>query len=198
LGTAEGGSLRCEEIPSILNVDSRRGCEQVADKFPDCTCEEHSVQPTLSPGPVIGTETLVRFVPAHDYDNEKKLIKPSLFSHAGTNGMSVTRIEKTDRPSLVQQESKGNYIGYVTAVCGAVRVLRWEACQVFAVYDTALPENRAHADVCQAIFRPRSKGSEMRRMLQRTFGSAVRRFAVATDIDGTVAGPIGPALPNPE
>ena len=128
----------------------------------------------MSPGPVSSFETLARFVADHDYDNETGTVKPSLFSHAGTNGMSVTRIERAGQNGLAHQQKDKGYLGYVTASCAAIRGLLLGSDRAFAVYDTALDENRAHADVCQAVFRPKSQASEMRRKLQLEFDRTPR------------------------
>jgi len=83
--------------------------------------------------------------------------------------MSVTRMERAGETGLTEQQTSGSYLGYLLATCHNIRGLRWEDQQSFAVYDTALVTNISHADVCQAVFRPRSKQSEMRRQLQALF-----------------------------
>jgi hypothetical protein len=83
--------------------------------------------------------------------------------------MSVTRAEHAGADALANQQHSRGYKGYVIASCESVRKLAWEGERLFAIYDTALPDNHAHADVCQAVFRPRSKASEMRRHLQLVF-----------------------------
>lgn len=128
-----------------------------------------SVQPTLSPGIVTPEETLARFVTDHHFDHDAGIPKPSLFSHAGSIGMSITRIERAGAEKLADQQNRAKYLGYVTVSCKAVRALLWESERMFAVYDTALPDNTAHADVCQAAFRSKSRNSEMRRNLQTIF-----------------------------
>jgi hypothetical protein len=165
--------VKCVDIPAILLSEPRsKACERVALELPDCVCENESVEPNLSPGIVGRTETLARFVSEHDIDEETRLVTPRLFSHAGAGGMSVTRIEQAGVEALANQQRTKKYIGFVSSSCGAVRDLRWEGKQTFCVYDTAIPDNSAHADVCQAVFRPKSKVSEMRRTLQLAFTKA--------------------------
>ncbi len=96
--------------------------------------------------------------------------------------MSVTRVDLAGEAGLAEQQTSGGYLGYLLAVCRDIRGLRWEDQQLFAVYDTALTTNMSHADVCQAVFRPRSKQSEMRRRLQELF------IANLTQVDGVAAG----------
>jgi hypothetical protein len=137
-------------------------------------CEACSVEPAFSPGPVEAIEILVRFVPALDFDADTRTVKPSLFAHSGTIGMSVTRMNHLDSSELGLQEAARGYVGYVTAPAYDVRNLRSDGERLFAIYDTALPENKAHADICQAVFsQPRSKLSEMRRQLQLVFDRVV-------------------------
>lgn len=160
----------CLDVPAILmSVPSRNACERLAEEKPDCRCEIDSVQPDLSPGIVQPSEELARFVSPQHFDAETGSVKSSLFSHAGTSGMSVTRIAHAGREGLASQQERKDYIGYVSASCGSIRELRFEIRRMFCVYDTAKADNRAHADVCQAVFRPRSQQSDMRRTLQRQF-----------------------------
>lgn len=119
----------------------------------------------------MGHERLARFVPARDYDPEEGTIKPTLFAHAGRTGMSVTRVDHSSPKSLADQQSSKAYIGYVVARCEDVRGISHEGEQVFAVYDTAIPENTAHADVCQSVFGSDSMASKLRRQLQKAFRS---------------------------
>ena len=146
--------MSCEEIPKQL---AEQGCRQVAIAHPDCCCEAESVQPNLSPGIVSCVETLARFVNAHHLDDQN-LVKPSLFSHAETNGMSTTRIERAGPPALADQQIKGNYVGYVSASCRDIRELAECERKLFCVYDTALKDNIFHSDVCQALFGNPPKG----------------------------------------
>jgi hypothetical protein len=170
MGTFRIGRVNCVGIQSMLQSEPRKAaCERVASVFPGCRCESESVVPCLSPGVVGPAENLARFVADHDLDHETNEVKPSLFSHAGTNGMSVTRIEHAGTEALANQQSSGGYRGYVFASCESIRELAWEGERLFAIYDTAQAENYAHADVCQAVLRPRSRVSEMRRKLQLAF-----------------------------
>lgn len=127
------------------------------------------MEPNHSPGIVESAEPLARFVPSLDLDVETNTVKPSLFAHSGTVGMSVTRVKYAGPQDLKTQQESRPYVGYVTAPTEAIRSLRLDGAQIFAIYDTALSDNKAHADVCQTVFQPRSKVSEMRRQLQLAF-----------------------------
>ena len=102
------------------------------------------------------------------------VVKPSLFSHAGTNGMSVTRAERAGKEGLIKQQQTRNYVGYVDTTCRAVRGITSDGVRAFCVYDTAQADNRAHADVCQAILRSKSVASQLRRELMLKFGRTPR------------------------
>jgi hypothetical protein len=124
---------------------------------------------------VVGAdETLARFVLTHDYDPEGNIVKPSLFAHAGTNGMSVTRVEQAGWEGMARQQLSRSYLGYVVASCAAVRNILHEDKRAFCVYDTALADNHAHADVCQTIFRPNSVKTALRRRLMLVFTRALQ------------------------
>jgi hypothetical protein len=160
----------CTAIPTILAVEPReQGCRRVAKHEPNCVCEAESVQPDLSPGPVDQSEVVARFVPERDLDRSTMTVKPSLFAHAGTTGMSVTRTNHATPAALAEEQASKNYVGYVTATCSDIRRIEREGRQVFAVYDTAKCTNRAHGDVCQSIFTTKSQDSSMRRSLQLAF-----------------------------
>jgi hypothetical protein len=117
----------------------------------------------------MSNERIARFVPALDYDQDTDTVKSSLFAHAGTIGMSTTRLAHANDERLQAQLQSKPYVGFVTGECRAIRQLFFEGERCFAVYDTALDDNIAHADVCQAIFRPRSVRSDLRRRLQLLF-----------------------------
>jgi hypothetical protein len=126
--------------------------------------------PALSPCIVESPERLVRYLtPKHieDAPEGHKLVMPSAFSHAGTLGMSVDRCKYRSAARL--DEVSKQYVGYVTATCGAIREICADGARCFAVYDTSLVENVAHADVCQVCFAPKSKQAEYRRRLRAVF-----------------------------
>ena len=167
--------MNCSNVPSILKSEpSRTACERLAAAKPDCECERCSVRPKNSPGPVSAAETLARFVPPHDFDAESNCVKPSLFSHAGTNGMSVTRVEHAGEAAMRHQQQSKNYLGYVDVKCAAIQEILHDDKRSFCIYDTALPDNAAHADVCQTVFKPASVRSELRRQLMLAFSKDVK------------------------
>jgi hypothetical protein len=123
---------------------------------------------------VAAAETIARFVLPHDFDAESAIVKPSLFAHAGTIGMSVTRAEHAGPEGMIAQQRSKDYMGYVDAPCKAVRAIVHEDKRAFCIYDTALPDNQAHADVCQTIFGPKSVQTSLRRRLMRAFSGTLK------------------------
>jgi hypothetical protein len=149
-----------------------------------------TVCPGLSPGPVQDDETLARFVPSENYyDTETKRVLPNLFEAASQNGMSVTRIEKAGVEQLAKQQADSKYHGYVNAKASDVRsifhgILDAEANKVirqkraFAIYDTALPENVLHADICQTVMNPGAIGIKLRVTLRDAFSSDIKNYSL--------------------
>lgn len=176
--------MNCCDVPLILASDPRdTACERLAAAISCCRqCENDSVQPALSPGAITGQETLARFVPLIHFDSATGTVKPSLFEHARRMGMSVTRVEHTGPDGLARQQETRNYLGYVAASCADIRGVLWEGSRAYCIYDTALQDNTAHADVCQTVFwqkswqgadcvrLSKSQQSAVRHSLQRVFG----------------------------
>jgi hypothetical protein len=167
--------VSCTDIPVLLAQEPReKGCARVAEAKPCGCCELETVAPELSPGPVLADELLARFVSPFHYDAESQTVKSNLFSHAATIGMSVTRIGRASREVDAVSHVGSRYIGYVAAICSDIRSILSNGKRGFAVYDTAQNDNRAHADVCQMVLRPRSYETELRRELQKIFGRFVQ------------------------
>jgi hypothetical protein len=171
-----------------LGAEPRKhACKRVASKYPNCCCERGSVVPELSPGAVQDGELLIRFVNPQYYDLSKNEVKPSLFDHASAAGMSIVRAEHADRDAIKAKQSSGGYVGYVTAACGEIRKLVEGGSRMFCIYDTALPIETYHADVCQAVFgEPPKKSIAVERRIQ------LMRLFTKTPIDARVEPTIDP------
>jgi len=161
--------MKCAEIPAFLREDGsgKTRCKRLAEQLCGCDCEAESVEPNLSPGVIRNYEVLLRYVPLGHIDTDTRTIKPSLFSHAGQWGMSVDR--NNYRTAESETQVKTEYVGVVQATADAVRAISDDLQRCFAVYDTALANNRAHADVCQIKFFTRSRDAEFRRRLGEKF-----------------------------
>jgi hypothetical protein len=167
---------------------------------PNCECEKFSVS-EHSPGRVEDAETLTRFVFYRDHlDKTGKYAKPSLFSHACTNGCSIQRevlATPGELSSFVDQfiadkarNPKVSWFGVLTSNCGAVRGLRSPSQpteRAAAVYDTALPNNAAHAEIfkTQHII-PEADELELKRNLLMAVFAGGKLTGAQTYRDGTV------------
>lgn len=175
MGSAPGRGVNCLDVPSILASEPRdTACERLAGVVACCQCENESVQPDFSPGVVADYETLARFVAPIDFDTASGTVKPSLFGHARRMGMSVTRIEHAGLDGLARQQGAKGYLGYVVASCADIREVLTERRRGYCVYDTALQDNPAHADICQAVFEATAELSTAYRKLSKSEQSAIR------------------------
>jgi hypothetical protein len=170
--------VNCTDIPRILDErPHRRACERLAQLLPDCHCEQESVCPDLSPGIVRDDEIVARLVPKKYFDTATNTIKPSLFEKAAENGMSVTRLGSAGA-HIAERQAPGEIIGLVTALCKDVRAALHDGKRAFAIYDTAVPSNVYHAEICQTMCYPGSLAIKLRRQLQETFSSKLLRFEI--------------------
>jgi hypothetical protein len=118
-----------------------------------------------SPGPVHSEEQVLRLVfnPIH-FDPETRTLKPTAVTDVKDKGCSVDRLAHTtlDKAretgaSLAAIKNELNPDKLPRSLCGvavlsvsAIREIKvGEQSRAFAVYDTALETNLAHADVCQ-------------------------------------------------
>jgi hypothetical protein len=175
--------VSCLAISDILaSKPQNSSCKRITEAFPDCVCERISICPLDSPGVVESTENVARFARrgSRGYDEETGEVLRSLFEHAERNGMSVTRVEKAGKEALIRQQNAGGYCGYVKAKVGDLRKILANGKRGFAIYDTALPGNPNHADVCANILPMGSHGIALRNALFEAFTQASKR-----PIDGT-------------
>jgi hypothetical protein len=129
---------------------------------PDAAAWEALSASPHSPGPVDGGERVVRVVysPIH-VDAQTGQLKPSVVDEASSRGCSVQREAHCPIPAVwdmgeriaaektAQEPAKPRAVQAVTVLAvAAVRALQAGGKRAVAVYDTALPDNIAHADVC--------------------------------------------------
>ncbi|MFM0315941.1 hypothetical protein PQR36_13715 [Paraburkholderia nemoris] len=123
---------------------------------------------TLSPGPVENSEDLLRqiFNPLH-VELDTGDLKPSAFEDAANKGMSVDRLQYREQEESFEAGYARAEVANANAKPGApqrtlhgLAKLRAESVralvsaddsQCFGVYDTALADNKAHADICQIL-----------------------------------------------
>lgn len=156
----------CRELEQ-QHGDSDCKCHHYREEFPDCRCEGCTVS-EHSPGQVQDDELLIRtlFSPLQ-VDIEKGTVAPMAFKDVLTRGLSVDRKRHTGEQELQARieariasdikagRNKDGFFRVATASCGDIRsALGEEGTRLFCVYDTALKENTAHADVCSSIDPP--------------------------------------------
>ena len=142
---------------------------------------------SLSPCPVANDEDLLRqvFNPLH-VELDTGELKPSAFADATDKGMSVDRLryrqqEESFEAGHARAEvanarpgaSPRTLHGLAKLKAKSVRELRSGDIQCFGVYDTALADNTAHADICQLIQDKKAARSARSRLLDLAKGSIV-------------------------
>jgi hypothetical protein len=155
-----------------------------------------------SPRPVADSERIARFVFSPIHVGKKGNLKPSLFSHVDEKGCSVQRdsiASDQELLALVQTflNSRADYVwmGVVIGSCQEIRKVlapgHWfVAKRTVCVYDTAEPDNPAHAEICRTCRIQEADRAELRAKLLRIFGDGTM-----TDRQVYRAGNVWNALP---
>ncbi len=166
----------------LRTKNNLRRVDEIDAAAPDCECEKHRMS-AHSPGPARDTEQLTRFVfwPLHMRSNGQ--IKPALFSHVETKGCSVQRELRASGAELeslvsemLRRDAERAWRGVLLGACGDVRNIRVGDSEqrAICVYDTALPANPAHAEMCKTrSVADDGSRNEMRRALMAAFGDGV-------------------------
>jgi len=124
-----------------------------------------------SPKTVSNEEVLCRQIlsPVH-YDRETNTFTTAAFADASSIGMSVNRLGYTSKEHIarmandrVGQHNQSNpdkqrsFFGTIHFVCDDIRQITVQTeedvnpVRGFAVYDTALEQDRSHADICEIV-----------------------------------------------
>jgi hypothetical protein len=173
------------------NVASNR-VQQCIDTDLDGACQRYSVCLGLSPGPVVDSETLARWVysPPHVKRPLPGELSDVFFEDAFDNGLSVQRvlcrwnvsrdeIHRRGQQTVANDGTpnadgdirvKRTYLGAVQFSAKELRALRAEAEQSIAelhIYDTALSDNPRHAEVMANIRGSTKKQKKMVRQQMR-------------------------------
>lgn len=182
--------------------ESNRGDKEVCKKLqvlPEAKQVSWELEPASahSPGVVANDEQLCRQVldPTH-FDSVSGTIKPTFFDDASDKGASCHRLGFASPDSVramtvaraeamnVNPPATGprTAIGYTTFGAEEVRSIRTapltpaqEGRRGAAVYDTALPEDVSHADVCQLVA-GRQEGKSVRAQLWKLAKDRLVRF----------------------
>lgn len=126
-----------------------------------------------SPGLVENDEPLVRTLYSpHQINRVTGEIKPAAFTDVLMRGLSLNRVQhisKSDLQAKIEakvardQDAGSNKDGFwavAIAHCSDLRACTLDdGNRAFCVYDTAMPEDISHADVCQALeLKPGTEG----------------------------------------
>jgi hypothetical protein len=144
--------------------------------------ETLSAKPALSPkGPVTDDERVRRRIITPTHIDSSGAPTPLCFKDAWDKGLSVDREYRPEAETIrdaeqwiADQEAKapGNgkqFHGLATAAISDLRALTLEGRRAFAVFDTAMAENDAHADVCGVGKPSKNHRTDLRATLWRTF-----------------------------
>lgn len=143
----------CKDLESKYGDDKCK-CEYYREYFPDCQCECESVS-SHSPGTVQHHEPLVRALfSRHHLDGENRPSLTYLRGSLGRRGFSVDRLTYSNDTEIISQKKHDakfhGYLSFAGLNCDAVRALiNTKGKRLYCVYDTALEQNIAHADICQ-------------------------------------------------
>lgn len=133
--------------------------KELGQRFPDCKCERSSVS-RYSPGPVGDSESPLTVVTSDKYMNEGK-VDATLFQSRISNGISTDRKDHTNKAeydrraeNLVANSPNKTNCGSIEMSVSEIRKIYHQESRAIAVYDTALEENPAHADIVSTEIPP--------------------------------------------
>lgn len=130
---------------------------------PEAEIWESLAASEFSPGPVASEEAVLRkcFNPIH-FEVETGELRPSAFADIKARGGSVDRPSHTTREAVIEEgrasakaknaESTDKELRSLRALVrlpvAELRAMTSQNKRLYAVYDTALQLNKAHADIC--------------------------------------------------
>jgi hypothetical protein len=179
---------------------NNQACKNVAAISPDCKCETETVCIEHSPGPIKDDEVIIRFIRNNEghYDSQTGEILPGAFEEVCTRGLSVIRRKFATDEQIKKQQVNDGHVGYLEVEVKTIRDFKHSPdpnyntghtydVRIFGVYDTALENNTAHADICQCIFwinpsqKRESFNIRLRKKLKDAFGKELRSFVQKDD-----------------
>ncbi len=138
----------------------------------------------FSPGPVKDDETLLSVVTSKNFISNG-YIEPTLFESRMSNGISTDRKNYTTltdydmrAEKLVEENPKKSNYGSIALLVGGIRKINLEGQRAIAVYDTALRENRSHAEIACTEVPP--AGTQSRKKLR----ASLRRKVLDATLHG--------------
>jgi hypothetical protein len=177
--------MSCPELFASLSGAPDKA-RQIDRSSPECGCEAERVS-RHSPGPVLDDEVLSRliFSPIH-YDAATHRIKEAAFEDGSNKGMSVYRHRQTTLAELQQRGERKVEKDRLTRpdrqLAGRIEVQAGRARQIrstpsgarYCIYDTAQPDDCAHADLCETYAPTKVERKQLRRELQKCFSLLLR------------------------
>ncbi len=152
-------TLDCHAINLASGItEPQKRVAEFGRAAPNCCCELQTTSP-YSPGTIKNEEQLTRFIfsPVHVNSKNGK-VKPSAFSHISSMGCSVQREDVASTNELnnwlhsyLTKNNNHQWMGTLTSFTKTVREINPNNSEnrVIAVYDTAEPNNLAHAELFQ-------------------------------------------------
>ena len=155
-GAIAAGDVRCQEIFNGLPSSGRDRVPALHACAPRCDCEVHRTS-EHSPSPVVGAERLGRFLFSPTQIGKSGKVKPTIWDYVQTGGCSVQRegigsddIAVNLVTKFLNEKSDAKWYGvYVMCDCSGIRdICKPRTSQpAIWVFDTALSENIAHAEL---------------------------------------------------
>lgn len=174
-----------ETFAGLGEVADKDRVRYVVERHADGECEATSVG-SHQMGCVNDTEALVRLCLDPLHINDQGELNPTAADDVYKHGLSITRCSLTDENALgaqiqqkadllAQRESANEVADAVLLVASEVRALQSpeDGCQAFAIYDTSLDENRAHAEIFGASMPPKGIRRSLREDLIRLMNNGL-------------------------
>jgi hypothetical protein len=171
-----GIGLDCEGLNLATDYSNQR-VSDINSRAPSCSCEKYRMS-RYSPSIVENSEhiSLFVFLPMHKTKDGKAL--PSIFSHVHLLGRSVQRESVATKTELIEftqkflnADIKRVWEGVLLAKCDDIRNIKLDETlnRSVCMYDTALKDNPAHAEICQTQHIEEADQNELRHQLLVTF-----------------------------
>lgn len=158
------------EFHGCVNADAK--CE-IVQKLCRPERDEPLSFSLLSPGPVQNEELLARFIYEPTHFSGNLFQYEAVFFDLLKRGLSVTR-ESSSADIHAVGNSHANariYRGFIRCQAGQLRESLLEGSRVFVIFDTAMPENIAHADVFCLL--DRTRRHQVKLIIKKVFSGAL-------------------------
>jgi hypothetical protein len=195
-----GRESRCQEIHAGIPEDKDRAAN-IYRAFPHCACEKCKIS-ALSPGSISADEQITRLVFSM-HASKNGALNSSLFSHIASKGCSVQRekfatsnaLNGAVQKILLGSAANNAWLGSVNASASDIRNLCLKrGDRAICLYDTAEPDNRAHAEMFYSRAIEEADAAELRNDLYSIFGEGVITKKAEEYRDGSVWAALPPSM----